>query len=817
MVVVAWPALYALFFSVAAATAYADANPEPQSLPSSCASSGSSPCTLSPSTNIPSPTDASSSTTPNATTNAPEPTATSDPAAQSDIALMTERRLSFIVSGATKAKDIGSWLSTLGPDGKWPDSEVDYTVGCDARPANWPAQTHWTRILTMSAAWHGGLKNADQYVKNNTVLASISSAMDFWFQNDFTVIGCLDSGGTDACPCGTPGFWSTNWFSNVILIPNLVSQSCLLINENLSPEQASSCANITLRTYGTFGHTVHGLGIATGANLLDISKIGIDQGLRGSNESIIADAYTRIHNEVVLEDAIQADSIRPDGSFGQHGGIIYNGNYGKDFANDVLFLEIVAGGTQYAAGDVSKDAFSNLIDADQWMIYRNVLTGVLHWDFSVLGRFISFPVADDQATGSIKINITQIQDLGDAWNSDVLKSAYANLSKNTTDANVGTLAGNRMFFDNDYMVQRGPGYVTSVRMYSNRTKNTECLNNQNTLGFHLSDGTVYTYLQGTEYEDIAAAWDWNLIPGTTTDYGATTLSCSSVEHSGLHAFVGGASDGKIGAAAMQFTNPATQALSWQKAWFFLDNDVQHVMIPAINHTSTNASVYSVLDQKRLEGPVLINGAPMDQMTNTMHPESLWHDNVGYIFDPDSSAALSVQTGNETGDWAAIGISTQGNATVDLFAAWLNHGTGPLFDPVSYTAFPAVDQNTFLQRSVQTKLTDVRNDQIISAVYDEVHHVLAAVFWDTAGGSFDFSPSIFGCPITVSSNGNSVILYRLDSGEVTASDPSQTLLSLQVTLTSQNGIQPLSWGTSSKQLTFNLPAGGLAGSSVTQKL
>lgn len=37
-------------------------------------------------------------------------------------------------------------LSTLGPDGKWPDSEVDYTTGCTARRANWPAQTHWQRI-----------------------------------------------------------------------------------------------------------------------------------------------------------------------------------------------------------------------------------------------------------------------------------------------------------------------------------------------------------------------------------------------------------------------------------------------------------------------------------------------------------------------------------------------------------------------------------------------------------------------------------------------------------------------------------------------
>lgn len=28
-------------------------------------------------------------------------------------------------------------------------------------------------------------------------------------------------------------------------------------------------------------------------------------------------------------------------------------------------------------------------------------------------------------------------------------------------------------------------------------------------GFHLADGTLYTYRQGDEDEDIAAAWDWN--------------------------------------------------------------------------------------------------------------------------------------------------------------------------------------------------------------------------------------------------------------------------------------------------------------------
>jgi hypothetical protein len=47
----------------------------------------------------------------------------------------------------------------------------------------------------------------------------------------------------------------------------------------------------------------------------------------------------------------------------------------------MLELQIDAAGTQYAASDTSQHAFETLIDGDQWMIYRNVKTNVLHWDF----------------------------------------------------------------------------------------------------------------------------------------------------------------------------------------------------------------------------------------------------------------------------------------------------------------------------------------------------------------------------------------------------------------------------------------------------
>lgn len=49
--------------------------------------------------------------------------------------------------------------------------------------------------------------------------------------------------------------------------------------------------------------------------------------------------------------------------------------------NDILDIEIEAGGTQFSANSDSQTAFATLFDGDLWMIYRNALTDVLHWDF----------------------------------------------------------------------------------------------------------------------------------------------------------------------------------------------------------------------------------------------------------------------------------------------------------------------------------------------------------------------------------------------------------------------------------------------------
>ena len=94
-----------------------------------------------------------------------------------------------------------------------------------------------------------------------------------------------------------------------------------------------------------------------------------------------------------------------------------------------------------------------------------------------------------------------------------------------------------------------------------------------------------------------------------------------------------------------------------------------------------------------------------------------------------------------------------------------------------------------------------------------------VFWDALGGSATFVPGLLDAPITVQTSGTSAVIYKLDEGEVTVSDPSQTLPALNIAVqVGPLGRRPKGWGSKrTKSLSLTLPSGGTAGSSVTEVL
>ncbi|KAG9127060.1 hypothetical protein FRC07_000847 [Ceratobasidium sp. 392] len=677
----------------------------------------------------------------------------------------------------------------------------------------------------MSTAHHNSVNGSSQFVKSPELKTAIGRAMDYWFGNDFSTIGngaCMD--GDRQAPV-----WDT-W----TVEPELrVGKPCLLFRDELSPTQYGNCTLITARAYTPFYRQPKMATYVSGANILDMTVVGIAAGLLENNgtgnATRIADAYERAHSEVAtIYPGDREDGIKPDASFQQHKGIIYTGNYGKDFANSIMELETAAVGTQYQANKTVQDSFGRFIGGSQWMTVVNTITKVPHWDQSVIGRMITWPVADLH----LKMNLTQVTILGQSWNQpNLMKFSKDMSSPNPKAINPGNLNGNRMFQNSDYMVHRTKNTVATVKLTSNRTANSECVNSQNPFGFHLPDGTAYTYTTGAEYLDIYATFDFNLVPGTTTDYGNTPLTCNDTLAYNPDKYAGGVSAGDVGVAAMRYLNPLTKAFSFHKAYFFFTDNIQHVLINSVSSNST-APVFSVLDQRLRSGDIYLDGERA-KSGNYCDVDSVWHAGTGYIFPLKQGTQVSIDAEKKTGDWKTIGASEQPISTKDVFSAWIVHDSANLTAPIEYSVFPATRSNRdFENKADRATPYTVANTDVVSAAVDSTRRTLGAAFWKLEGGSV-YVPQT---GLTITADKPVVLVlkrYGNDSskGQLSVADPTQEHTSVNVRIAwaakghrrgngqfghPNSSIRPGYGGQSEATLAIELPTGGLAGSTVTKE-
>ncbi|CAE6465737.1 unnamed protein product [Rhizoctonia solani] len=720
-----------------------------------------------------------------------------------DIQTLYDRRVASVISSTSASKSkIDGLLKILQPNGTW--ASVNYKSRCESQRASWPAGDHWSNILSMAAAYKGKIP---QYKGNATLLSATQLAMGYWFANEMSTIGdgtCMDREYvSNNCPCGTPGLWGANWFSNVIQVPERVGPTCNMLRAELTEFELGNCTLITSRAFSPF-YREQRPGYLSGANVIDLSVIGIDAGLLENNKtgnvSRITDAYQNVHNQVVVEPGIRVDGIKPDGSFQQHKGIIFSGNYGKDFSNSVIDIELMALNTQFQANKAVQDTFGFHLEGSRWTTFTNTLTKV-----SVIGRFISYPVEDtSRASANLQMNLEDVTELGNAWGQQDLIQFGTALTEaaNDSSVNAAKLTGNRVFWSSDYAVHRTDQTVTTVKMLSNRTSTSRCTNSEGPYTFHVSDGAVYTYTTGAEYEDMFAALDYNIIPGITTDYNGTVLDCSSAEVAGMDPYAGGVEAEDVGMAAMRYINPTSKAFGFYKAWFFFPENVQHVLVSNVQQSNPNSMspVYSVLDQRLRSGDVLMNGSPNSESTNNANAKSLWHAGTGYAFPATGArtSKVSISLETRTGDWAKLGTSKVVAIPKDIFAAWIPHQTltlnpsvnatnsGPgKYTPAEYSVFPATaSYEEFEDKASRLRPRTISNTETVSAAIDSSGKILGAAFWKAGGGSI----TVKDMGIKVEVDRNVVIMLKFDDegrteGTVSVADPTQGTGKVNIKITS----------------------------------
>jgi hypothetical protein len=393
-------------------------------------------------------------------------------------------------------------------------------------------------------------------------------------------------------------------------------------------------------------------------------------------------------------------------------------------------------------------------------------------------------------------------------------------------------------------------------MLSNRTTTSRCTNSEGPYSFHLSDGVVYTFTTGAEYEDIFAALDYNIVPGITTDYNGTTLECETVGQNGVDPYAGGVEAEDVGMAAMRYINPLSKEFGFYKAWFFFPDNVQHVLVSNVEQKNINSTspVYSVLDQRLHSGDVYIDGCPVSESVNETEVKSLWHARTGYTFPTINGHAgqISVSLETRTGDWKKIGVSNTVATPKDIFSAWIPHkklvpnpsynatDSGPgKYTPTEYSVFlDTGSYEEFEDKASRLRPRTVANSETVSAAIDSSATILGAAFWKAEGGFF----TVKDMSIKLEVDRNVVVMVKFDDeshtgGTISVADPTHGTGKVNIKITPithrkrhyrrlighHGQHMPLMKRTDActpasgeLTLTIDLPDGSLAGSSVTKE-
>jgi len=299
---------------------------------------------------------------------------------------------------------------------------------------------------------------------------------------------------------------------------------------------------------------------------------------------------------------------------------------------------------------------------------------------------------------------------------------------------------------------------------------------------------------GDEYRDIYPAWNWRQIPGTTVVQEDGEFDPDALRNYGERAFAGGASDGSVGCAAMDFSR---DGLTGKKAWFFFDEGL--VALGAGITADADAPVSTTLNQCLWRSPALLSGTETPLAAGTYPLASgmaFRQDGVTYrILD----GAGTLRLGEQSGAWSDCGVGSPERLSLNVMNAGLEHGVKPNAAHYAYAVLPG---NTAREVGADdpTRFVILRNDETLQAVWHADNRRGHAVFYAPGAITFPDGQQL-GVDLPC------IVLYHPHvDGSITLTLAQPEQRDGMITLTLSGHI--------STMLSLSLPPGEYAGSSLT---
>ena len=564
---------------------------------------------------------------------------------------------------------INTILNTIQANGSWAD--IDYN---DKMRSGWLPKNHAQRILDLTKVYS---KQNSPFFKSAEVAEAVHIAMDFWFKSKLV------------CP---------NWWYNQIGIPKTLGPAFILFEDQMSNEEIQSA--IEVMNNSRFG--------MTGQNKVWLAGNVLVKALLQNNYALVMEARDIIFSEIVIGNK---EGIKTDHSFHQHGAMQQFGNYGAAYVASMSFWGKVFNETSLAIHQEQLNIISNLIN----MGYSQILWKG-YMDVNALGRQF-FRQAQRHKAFSVGFSANAMADI-DKENRLLYQSLLcSNFFHDTCFSYLQPAFNTYHFWQSDQTVHRPDNkWMASVKMSSSRVIGAEAGNGDNKLGFYLADGATYTYVDGDEYNNIFAVWDWRKIPGVTSYQTLQPLKqLNWGAHQNNSSFAGNVNNGKTGITAMHFKREGIDA---RKAWIFTNDYV--LCLGAGITADSGCVITTAIEQCLSKKPMQYwNGKAWESLSvkewsNGNNPR-FFHNKTGYIIlSGKGKATLKEQTGN----WHNVmQMYPNAEAQADkktVFSLWVDHGIDPKNESYQYLILPASTPATVAQLD-EKNIKITKNDKTAQVV------------------------------------------------------------------------------------------------------
>jgi len=512
--------------------------------------------------------------------------------ANNSAGLLLNRHKEFLLNTIPVSK-IETYCAKMNMDNRW-DDIIYKNSGFGVLGA----REHLFRVRMLAAAWANPSSN---FYHDKNVWNVFQRGLNDWLHNKYQ---------------------SQNWWHNEIGTPQTMRDIVVLTRDSLNSEQYQNALQIIAQ------HIVKG----TGANLIWSADIGLSYGALLNDTVLVKQCVQLIISEVKITNN---DGIQPDFSYHQHGERLQTYHYGGDFLKDNIRIAWELRGTEWAYPKEKIQVLTDFVlNGWQWMA-RGIYTTPATIDRAV-SRENALKLAD------LRKELPYMMELN-----PVRKAELKRMLK-WQNGDTGKLKGFRYFPSSDFAAYHQKEFSFFLKTISNRTLPTEKINDENLKGELLNNGNTYFVQNGNEYFNLMPVWNWKFLPGLTSFVSADRIYNNT--------YSGGVNNGKSGLVVMKYgvSKDSTGHLTAAKMWACHKGTVV-CLLANIESLNITDSIFTVMDQSRLSGDVIVNGKLIGTPYNSISKvKYIYHNKL--IYRPIDSSQVKLVVNDRQGSWSTINIS-----------------------------------------------------------------------------------------------------------------------------------------------------------------